>query len=163
MKTKTKIWLGVGAFMLVGTVRQVRFLRSLPKPRPAQMGCRPYRPTSAPAPTAARGVVIAEHAGHGQDGGEGGESQGLANLPPELAFAVRIALLRGHLLVGDELVKQQQWNAALPHFLHPTEEIYGDIKEQLERIQGRRRSMVRSRRSPTSSRPRRAAPITPRR
>jgi hypothetical protein len=24
--------------------------------------------------------------------------------------------VRGHLLVGDELVKQQQWNAALPHF-----------------------------------------------
>jgi hypothetical protein len=33
--------------------------------------------------------------------------------------------------VGDELVKQQQWNAALPHFLHPGEEIYADIKEQL--------------------------------
>jgi hypothetical protein len=44
---------------------------------------------------------------------------------------VRIALIRGHLLVGDELVKQQQWNAALPHFLHPGEEIYGDIKEEL--------------------------------
>ena len=55
----------------------------------------------------------------------------VANLPPELAFAARIALLRGHLLVGDELVKQQQWNAALPHFLHPAEEIYGDIKDQL--------------------------------
>ncbi|MGA7488438.1 MAG: hypothetical protein WBW74_16065, partial [Xanthobacteraceae bacterium] len=52
-------------------------------------------------------------------------------LPPALAFAARIALLRGHLLVGDELVRQQQWAAALPHFLHPTEEIYDDIKEQL--------------------------------
>jgi hypothetical protein len=40
-------------------------------------------------------------------------------------------LLRGHLLIGDELVKQQQWNAALPHFLHPGEEIYGDIKNEL--------------------------------
>ena len=44
---------------------------------------------------------------------------------------MRIALLRGHLLVGDELVKQQQWNAALPHFLHPGEEIYADIKGEL--------------------------------
>ena len=42
-----------------------------------------------------------------------------------------MALLRGHLLVGDELVKQQQWSAALPHFLHPTEEIYADLKEPL--------------------------------
>jgi hypothetical protein len=74
-------------------------------------------------------VVIAQHAGH--DAGEGGESQSLANLPPDLAFAVRVTLLRGHLLVGDELVRQQQWNAALPHFLHPTEEIYGDIRDQL--------------------------------
>jgi hypothetical protein len=81
-------------------------------------------------------VVIAQHSGHDQadpkkEAGEGNEGKGLANLPPELAFAVRVALLRGHLLVGDELVKQQQWNAALPHFLHPGEEIYGDIKDQL--------------------------------
>ena len=95
------------------------------------MGCPTLPPDISTPLTAARGVVIAEHAGHGQDGGEGGESQGLANLPPELAFAVRITLLRGHLLIGDELVRQQQWNAALPHFLHPTEEIYGDIKDQL--------------------------------
>ena len=57
-------------------------------------------PDLSTPPTASRGVVIAEHAGHGQDAGEGGESQGLANLPPELAFAVRITLLRGHLLTG---------------------------------------------------------------
>ena len=44
---------------------------------------------------------------------------------------MRVALLRGHLLVGDELIKQQQWNAALPHFLHPTEELYGDIQGEL--------------------------------
>src|SRR5262249_36536106 len=69
--------------------------------------------------------------GHDPDAGEGGEAKDLSRLPPELAFAARIALLCGHLLVGDELVKQQQWNAALPHFLHPTEEIYGDIKAEL--------------------------------
>ncbi len=60
-----------------------------------------------------------------------GELNGLATLPPELAFATRIALLRGHLLVGDELVKQQQWSAALPHFLHPTEELYNELKDSL--------------------------------
>ena len=86
-------------------------------------------PDTATSAAASRGVVMAQHAGH--VAGEGGESQGLANLPPDLAFAARVTLLRGHLLVGDELVRQQQWNAALPHFLHPTEEIYGDIKDQL--------------------------------
>jgi hypothetical protein len=76
-------------------------------------------------------IRIAQHGGHDREPGEAGESKNLAKLPPSLAFATRIALLRGHLLVGDELVKQQQWNAALPHFLHPGEEIYGDIKDEL--------------------------------
>jgi hypothetical protein len=74
---------------------------------------------------------LAQHEGHAKDGGEGGESKGIANLPPDLAFAVRIALLHGHLLVGDELVNQKQWNAALPHFLHPIEELYDDMREPL--------------------------------
>jgi hypothetical protein len=94
-----------------------------------ERGLSALSPDAAMPPAASPGVVIAQHAGH--DAGEGGESQSLANLPPDLAFAVRVTLLRGHLLVGDELVRQQQWNAALPHFLHPTEEIYGDIRDQL--------------------------------
>jgi hypothetical protein len=77
------------------------------------------------------GFVLAQHADHGKEAGEGGEQKGIENLPPDLAFAVRIALVRGHLLVGDQLVKQREWNAALPHFLHPTEEIYPDIKDHL--------------------------------
>ena len=91
-------------------------------------------PTDTAIPASA-GYVVAQHGDHapktGEGGGEEGGEKGVATLPPALAFAVRIALLRGHLLVGEELVKQQQWNAALPHFLHPGEEIYADIKEQL--------------------------------
>jgi hypothetical protein len=129
MKTKNKIWLGVGAFVIVGSGATGGALRAAQAaPAVGALG--------APATAIPRdGIVVAQHAGHDQppknEAGEGGESKGLANLPPELAFAVRIALLRGHLLIGDELVKQQQWNAALPHFLHPTEEIYGDLKDQL--------------------------------
>jgi hypothetical protein len=90
------------------------------------------RPHRGGAATVAGGAIrVAQQADHAQDAGEGGEAGALARLPPELAFAVRIVLLRGHLLVGDELVKQQQWNAALPHFLHPTEELYGDIQGEL--------------------------------
>ncbi len=89
----------------------------------------PFRACPPPGSSLAQ---HAEHAPKPEEGGEeGGESKGVATLPPALAFAVRIALLRGHLLVGDELVKQQQWNAALPHFLHPSEEIYADIKGEL--------------------------------
>src|SRR5262245_17211326 len=92
------------------------------------LSARPHLPAVA---AAAGRMHVAQDADHARDAGEGGEAGTLAGLPPELAFAVRVALLRGHLLVGDELIKQQQWNAALPHFLHPTEELYGDIQGEL--------------------------------
>jgi hypothetical protein len=130
MKTRRKIWFGVGAAVVVGAgatgAAAPVAVQTTTVSAPGGL------PTDTAIPLWRGGhVVVAQHAGHGQDAGEGGEAKGLANLPPELAFAARIALLRGHLLVGDELVKQQQWNAALPHFLHPNEEIYGDIKDQL--------------------------------
>ena len=135
MKSRHKIWLGVGAFVAVGTAASGGVLG--PLAAGALSGVRiPDGMVAGPATPRLRadGLLLAQHAEHGkQDAGEGGESKGIANLPPELAFATRIALLRGHLLVGDELVKLQQWNAALPHFLHPTEELYGDLKETLER------------------------------
>jgi hypothetical protein len=129
MKAKTKIWLGVGAFVLAGTGATGAISPPATETASGESGLSTQSPDTAMLPATSPGVVIAQHAGH--DAGEGGESQGLANLPPDLAFAARVTLLRGHLLVGDELVRQQQWNAALPHFLHPTEEIYGDIRDQL--------------------------------
>ena len=129
MKARTKIWLGVGAFVLAGTGATGAVSPLATETMSGERGLSALSPDAAMPPAASPGVVIAQHAGH--DAGEGGESQSLANLPPDLAFAVRVTLLRGHLLVGDELVRQQQWNAALPHFLHPTEEIYGDIRDQL--------------------------------
>ena len=129
MKEKTKIWLGVGAFVLAGTGATGAVSPLATETVSGESGLSAQSPDTAMRPATSPGVVIAQHAGH--DAGEGGESQGLANLPPDLAFAARVTLLRGHLLVGDELVRQQQWNAALPHFLHPTEEIYGDIRDQL--------------------------------
>jgi hypothetical protein len=126
MKTKTKIWLGVGAFVVIETAATAGSPRSGPETF-AWPSVRPHLPAAA----AAGAIRVAQQPEHARDAGEGGEAGTLARLPPELAFAVRIALLRGHLLVGDELVKQQQWNAALPHFLHPTEELYGDIQSEL--------------------------------
>jgi hypothetical protein len=156
MKTKSKIWLGVGAFVVVGAGAvgplgaqtapgHGAFSGKVDTGFPQKM--RPAKEANAPTESksgagvpgmSTGGFVIAQHAEHAQAqkeveeaGGEEGGEKGVADLPPELAFAARIALLRGHLLVGDELVKQQQWNAALPHFLHPGEEIYADIKDQL--------------------------------
>jgi hypothetical protein len=135
MKSKSKIWLGVGACVVIGAGAAGG---GAPLAEPAAGATFSRAPTAdtAIARIHSGRIVVAQHsaADHAvkdKEAGEGGEGKGLANLPPELAFAVRIALLRGHLLVGDELVKQQQWNAALPHFLHPGEEIYGDLKDQL--------------------------------
>jgi hypothetical protein len=129
MRTRDKIWLGVGAFAVVGTATGA-----------GETAARIEAWHAATTATAvsrslAGRMVTAQHSmaqpTADKDAGEGNEAKALANLPPQLAFAVRIALVRGHLLVGDELVRQQQWNAALPHFLHPGEEIYGDLKDQL--------------------------------
>jgi hypothetical protein len=129
MKTRSKIWLGVGAFVVV-EAGATSALGPLAAETACGLSAGRDLPTDAGSPTAGS-IVVAQQADHGREAGEAGEAKGLASLPPELAFATRIALLRGHLLVGDELVKQQQWNAALPHFLHPTEEIYGDIEDEL--------------------------------
>jgi hypothetical protein len=127
MRTKRKVWLGVGACVVIGTGASAAMVPLAAGATPATRVAGGLAP-AIPEPPADR-IVLAQH--HPQEAGEAGEAKDLANLPPELAFGARIALIRGHLLVGDELIRQQQWNAALPHFMHPGEEIYGDIKDEL--------------------------------
>jgi len=141
MKSKHKIWVGVGAFVVAGTAASgvassvaPDFVGPAAAVTPSGMRADVHLNFAG----SARGtILLAQHSEHakpgGGEGGEAGEagSSGIASLPPQLAFATRIALLRGHLLVGEELVKQYQWNAALPHFLHPTEELYSDLKDTL--------------------------------
>jgi hypothetical protein len=40
--------------------------------------------------------------------------------------------MRGHLLVGQQLIEQDLWDEALPHFLHPTEELYGLMERYIK-------------------------------
>ena len=49
-----------------------------------------------------------------------------------LRFYRDIQLVRGHLLVGGELVKAGLWTDALPHFLHPVEELYDKLAPHLK-------------------------------
>ncbi|HEY7302385.1 MAG TPA: hypothetical protein VH684_31195 [Xanthobacteraceae bacterium] len=131
MKSKQKIWLGVGAFVVVGA-GAVGASGPLSAETPPRMRFFVGLAADAAMQRAPSGrIMLAQHADHSKEAGEGGEQKGIENLPPDLAFAVRIALVRGHLLVGDQLIKQREWNAALPHFLHPTEELYPDIKDHL--------------------------------
>jgi hypothetical protein len=78
------------------------------------LNCSAQAQTAAPAkPEAAPAVKIPEA------------------LPPDVAFGRFIALIRGHLLTGDELVRRHDWDEAHPHFMFPLEEIYGVIREDL--------------------------------
>lgn len=49
----------------------------------------------------------------------------------DLAFGRFIALIRGHLLTGDELAGRRDWDGASRHFGFPREEIYGIIRDDL--------------------------------
>ncbi len=146
MKSKTKIWLGVGAFVVAGVSGANGESPAAPQLHANDVsGIALTRALSTDLSSAKKrqGGEGGEHGEHGAkakkkqggEGGEGGEeggAKGAAKLPPDLDFALRIAQMRGHLLVGDELVKQGQWAAALPHFLHPGEELYGPIRGRLK-------------------------------
>ena len=127
MKSQTKIWLGVGLVVTGSTA-------ALP-PGPASTAI--AAPGSfALSSDSIRGAqprdaqwILVQHAMPA--GGEAGEAGVPADLPPDFQFALTLALIRGHLLVGDELVRAGKWDAALPHFLHPTEELYGGIKDKV--------------------------------
>lgn len=51
---------------------------------------------------------------------------------PRIRIYRDIALMRGHILVGTELVDADRWDDALPHFLHPTEELYGAMERYIK-------------------------------
>jgi hypothetical protein len=152
MKSRTKIWLGVGAFVVAGA--GVTGAASAQTVNPLRMSdsasdlaiARALLPATDFSAAKKQGGEHGEHGaktnaktkkqgGEGGEGGEEGGAKGGAQLPPDLDFALKISQIRGHLLVGDELVKQGQWAAALPHFLHPSEELYGPIRGKLKDYQ----------------------------
>ncbi len=124
MKSTTKIWLGVGLFV-TGTAA------TLPHgAAPAATGVVPHsRGGDVVREPVNTHWILAQH--NMPAGGEAGEAGVPADLPPDFQFALTLALIRGHLLVGDELIKAGRWDAAMPHFLHPTEELYGGIKDKV--------------------------------
>jgi hypothetical protein len=95
-----------------------------------------------------------EHKVHGRpppartDGaktGQGGEAYLTDGGPRDtrIRFYRDIELMRGHLLVGRQLIELELWDEALPHFLHPTEELYGLMEKyiKLHRMQPFKREL----------------------
>jgi hypothetical protein len=137
MKSKTKIWLGVGAFVVAGVNGAAGDANAFERTVSGIALTRALAPTDVSAAKKGGGdhgehTAKKKQGGEGGEGGEEGGAKGGAKLPPDLDFALKIAQIRGHLLVGDQLVKEGQWAAALPHFLHPSEELYGPIRGRLK-------------------------------
>lgn len=127
---RRKIWANLGTAVLMAT------------PAATQAGMLPTQTAAAMETAAGQGSIhLAQHQGHGTavkaapdgEGGEGGgEGGGGAQLPAGLHLARGIEMIRGHLIVGGELVEAGRWTDALPHFLHPEEEIYGSLRDDLK-------------------------------
>src|SRR4051794_22949164 len=130
---RRKVWVGLGTAVLV-TSQVAAHEEALPAPDAAVRVDRSGSSLKVAQGPGGHGAVhIARAGGEGGEGDEGGAAQKDydAKLPPALRFYRDIELIRGHLLVGDELVRAGRWAEALPRFLHPSEEIYGKIRNDL--------------------------------
>jgi hypothetical protein len=50
----------------------------------------------------------------------------------DIDYAIKIALMKGHMLVAKELLDAKKPKEAEPHIGHPVEEIYTDLEEQIK-------------------------------
>ena len=122
---KIKIWSGLGRYVLAGTGLALASPAAADTPRLADV------PAAHAGPTQLAETAKPAEKPHQHEGGEGGEQGNAIDAPPDEAFMLRLLLIKGHLKVGRELVEQTRWNDALPHFLHPAEEIYKSLAPAL--------------------------------
>lgn len=129
-KLTRKIWIGVGAVTLVGAAMHT--------PAVAQHAPHSAHPTNN-APGSADPKATATPA-------EGGEAYLTDGGPRDtrIRFYRDVELVRGHLAIGHELVKLGLWEEALPHFLHPTEELYAGLEKYIKghRLQPFKRELL---------------------
>jgi hypothetical protein len=123
-KLTRKIWVGLGAATLLGTAI------SAPSPAPAQHAGHGKQQDAKGAPESKDASTPAASA----TTAEGGENYLTDGGPKDtrIRFYRDVELVRGHLLVGQELIKLGQWDEALPHFLHPTEELYDGLEKYIK-------------------------------
>jgi len=129
-KRTRKLWVGIGVATLAGASVT------------SNIGARdPDHKTHGQPPPAQKGGADAKS-------GEGGEAYLTDGGPKDtrIRFYRDIELMRGHLLVGRQLIELELWDEALPHFLHPTEELYGLMEKyiKLHRMQPFKRELQAS-------------------
>ena len=111
-KLVRKLWVGIGVVSMAGVCAEALAQHGGHDATPASSGN-----TIAPARI-----------------GEGGESYLTDGGPADTRIRLLrdLALIRGHLLIGNELIGEGRWDEALPHFLHPTEEIYSKLERYIK-------------------------------
>lgn len=67
--------------------------------------------------------------GESGEGGEGGEAGATSN--PDADYMTTLALMKGHLMVAEELIAAGSYEEAEPHIGHPVEELYGGVESEL--------------------------------
>ncbi len=127
---RIRIWTGMGTYVLAGA----GMLAGAGLVAPAEAGPPRLDSTRTELAQAAPPAATPEtkpHVHPGTGGEEGGERGVAAEAPPDEAFLLRLLLIKGHLRIGRDLVELGRWNDAMPHFLHPAEEIYRDLAPAL--------------------------------
>ena len=111
-KLTRKLWIGIGAATIAGAPLATGALAQEPAHKSHQP---PLAGSDKASDTAAPGGEA-----YLTDGGP---------RDTRIRFYRDIELMRGHLLIGDQLIALGLWDEAVPHFLHPTEELY-DLMEK---------------------------------
>ncbi len=131
-KRTGRVWLSVGVAALVSG-RAADVTEAAPVTRSVQPRSTTGRLFVADVPAAAAsGHDHGAMAPASTQGGEQGGEAGVTGLPASVKFLRDVGLIRGHLLVGNELIEQGRWVDALPHFHHPIEEIYDALRTPLK-------------------------------
>jgi hypothetical protein len=106
-----KVWVGIGCAVITGAP----FCGAAAQGKPDELAppLAPHEAVHAPS-----------------EGGEAYLSDG-GPADTRIRFYRDIELVRGHLLVGEQLIARELWDEALPHFLHPTEELYGRMEQHI--------------------------------
>jgi hypothetical protein len=121
-KLTRKLWVGIGVATLAGVAS--------PPPHVAAQDLDHKAHGALPAGRGDSSNAKADD----PNSGEGGEAYLTDGGPRDtrIRFYRDIELTRGHLLVGHELIEMGLWDEALPHFLHPTEELYGLMEKYIK-------------------------------
>ena len=116
-KLTRKLWVGIGAATIAGA--------SLASGAVAQAPA--HKGHKAEPTTPGKGTATATP----QQGGEAYLTDG-GPKDTRIRFYRDVELMRGHILIGGQLIELGAWDEALPHFLHPTEELYGLMEKYIK-------------------------------